>query len=191
MTNTTKKTLTEHFDKNEKTKRIQIPYSFYTQTFNLFKTADYVKTGISEDEATIDVLMHTILHEFTHAIISIYNIPIIGNHEDVADILASILLIEFFEDGSSIVLSSADLFKLSSNITRIENEDFRGEHSLDIQRFNRSLCLVYGSDPLQYKRLLKDLNYSDYQMNLCVDDYNINVNNWMILIKDYIPLIKR
>ena len=58
---------------NEKTKIIQIPYSFYTETFNLFKKADYVKTGISLEDATIDVLMHTILHELTHALISIYN----------------------------------------------------------------------------------------------------------------------
>lgn len=171
---------------DNKLNKIFIPYSFYEETYNTFKKIDYDKTGISIEEATIDVLMQTILHELAHAIIEIHNLPLVGKQEDIADSFAAVMLIEFFENGEEILLSSADIFRSAYEDTyKFSEEDFIDEHSLDIQRFYDSVCYIYGSSPLKYKNLLKELNYTQERKLLCKVDYIKNVNNWFIILKNY------
>ena len=129
--------------------------------------------------------MQTILHELAHAFIEIYNLPVVGKQEDIADSFAAVMLIEFFENGDEILLSTSDVFKLYSYNHKLEEEDFIDEHSLDIQRFYDSVCYIYGSAPLKYKKLLEDLNYNEERKLLCKEDYIKNVNNWFTLLKNY------
>lgn len=168
------------------TNKILIPYSFYTNTFNTFKKVQYNKTGISIENASIDVLIQTILHELAHAFIDIYNLPIVGNEENIADSFAAVMLIELFKNGDDILLSSADIFKLYSNNHKLENDDFIDEHSLDIQRFYDSLCYAYGSYPKKYNKFLDELNYTQERKDLCIEDYIKNVNNWFIILKKHL-----
>lgn len=167
------------------TNKILIPYSFYQETYDTFKKVDYHKTGITIKEATIDVLMQTILHELAHAVIEINKLPIVGKEEDIADSFAAVMLIELFENGDEILLSTSDVFKLYSNNHKFTEEDFIDEHSLDIQRFYDSVCYIYGSRPLKYKNLLEELNYSEERKLLCKEDYIKNVNNWFFLLKNH------
>lgn len=169
-----------------KTNKILIPYIFYQETYDMFKEAEYEKTGITLKEATIDVFIQTILHELAHAIIKIHNLPIVGKEEDIADSFAAIILIEFFKNGDEILLTSSDAFKLYSNKYKFNQEDFIDEHSLDIQRFYDSICYVYGSYPIKYKNLLKSLNYSEDRKLLCEEDYIKNVNNWFHILRNYL-----
>lgn len=54
-----------------------------------------------------------------------YDLAIVGKEEDATDALATILLIEFFEQGQEIARSAADLFDLeSSDIQTFEEADF-------------------------------------------------------------------
>jgi hypothetical protein len=170
---------------DNETNKILIPYHFYEETYNIFKKVNYHKTGISIEEASIDVLMQTILHELAHAFIENYNLPIVGNQEDAADSFAAIILIEFFENGEEILLSTSDIFKLYSDNHNLTQEDFIDEHRLDIQRFYDSMCYIYGSSPLKYKNLLSDLAYTQERKLLCKEDYIKNVNNWFLLLSNY------
>ncbi len=170
---------------NNETNKILIPYSFYQETYNIFKEVDYDKTGISKKDATIDVLMQTILHELAHALIEIYNLPVVGNQEDIADNFAAVMLMEFFKNGDEILLSTSDIFKLYSNNHVLSNEDFIDEHSLDIQRYYDCVCYLYGNSPLKYKKLVEELNYTQERKLLCEEDYIKNVNSWFRLFKNY------
>ncbi len=82
------------------TGQIITPYSFIQEVEERFSTIDYSQTGITAEQATMDALMHTLFHELAHALIHINDIPIVGKEEDAADGLASVLLIELFEDGA-------------------------------------------------------------------------------------------
>jgi hypothetical protein len=170
---------------DSETNKILIPYRFYQETYDTFKNVDYEKTGLSIEEATIDVLIQTILHELAHALIEIHKLTIVGNEENVADSFAAVILIEFFENGEEILFSSSDIFKIYSDNHKLTQKDFMGEHPLDIQRFYDSLCYIYGSAPLKYKNLLEDLDYSEERKLLCKEDYIKNVNNWFILLQKY------
>ena len=161
--------------------KILIPYDFMLEVEQRFKHAKYLSdTGLSNKEATMDALMHTIFHELAHALIFQFDLPVLGKEEDAADGLASVLLIEYLEKGQEVVITAADLFDLESqDIIEYQAEDYWDEHSLDIQRYYSSICHVYGSDPKKYKQVKIDEKFSNEKAENCIDDYDILVNSWL------------
>ncbi|WP_019613800.1 DUF4344 domain-containing metallopeptidase [Psychromonas ossibalaenae] len=169
------------------TNEILIPYTFIDEINRRFKAVKYAETGVSIEDASSDVLMHTLFHELAHALISMYELPIVGKEEDAADSLAVLLLVEYFEDGAEIAISAADLFDLESMDNEIiEEQDLWDEHSLDAQRFYTTLCHVYGSSPESYSDIPKQLGFSQERAEFCVDDYANMLNSWLTLLKPYI-----
>ncbi|MEJ1413101.1 MAG: DUF4344 domain-containing metallopeptidase [Candidatus Sedimenticola sp. (ex Thyasira tokunagai)] len=127
---------------------IIIPYLFIKEIKSRFTKNKYFQTGVTVDEATIDALIHTMFHELAHALVAMYDLPVLGKEEDAADALATLLLIDSYQDGQEIAISAADLFDLESqDIKAIQEEDFWDEHSLDAKRYYSTICLVYGSSP--------------------------------------------
>lgn len=165
---------------------IIIPYAFVEEVNNRFDAAKYSETGVSEEDATEDALMHTLFHEFAHAIIFMHEIPVLGKEEDAADTLATVLLIEFFDNGQEIALSAADLFGLESeDKDELTDEDFWDEHSLDDQRYFSTLCHIYGSDPKAYSDLLKQADISQDRADLCIEEYGQISRSWLKLLEPY------
>jgi hypothetical protein len=129
-----------------------------------------------------------IFHGIVHAFIAQYQFPVLGKEEDAADNLATVLLIEFFEDGREIVLSAADFFNLiSSGRSEVTEEDFWDEHSLDEQRYYSMLCMVYGSDPEKYSSLKKETGFPDDRAELRVEEYENMSESWFSLLASLQP----
>lgn len=166
---------------------IEIPYSFLQETKDKFKKVNYQKDNIDLDTASIDVLIHTILHELGHALIAMYDIPILGREEDAVDNLGNIILIDYFKDGDDILLTNADIYDVYANETKVlEEQVFMGEHSLDLQRFYSMLCFVYASNPEKYERMLNQYEVPDYRKDICIEDVNIISSSWYRVLKNYI-----
>lgn len=166
--------------------QIDIPYSFLVGMKEYF-LQDY-RNEVDEMtpiQASQDVLLHTLFHEIGHALIDLGNLPITGKEEDAVDTLATLLLIEYYDGGTDIALSAAEAFGYESDtIEEFEDQDFWGEHSLDIQRYYSTLCLIYGSTPNDYKDIVDDLGVERAEM--CIEDYEIKRNNWFALLKPYL-----
>lgn len=162
---------------------IVIPYFFLTEIKERFTKAGYKETGVSEAQATLDALIHTLLHEFAHAAITMYELPVLGKEEDAADALATVMLIEFFEDGQEIALSAADLFDLESEDRDvIGDEHFWGEHSLDEQRYFSTLCHVYGSNPDTYSDIVEKQYLSQERAERCIEEYAQVAQSWLSVL---------
>jgi len=167
--------------------QIHIPYAFIAEAKARFEAADYAESGISAAQASQDALLHTLFHELAHALINIYELPIVGKEEDAADSLATFLLIELFDQGQEIALSAADLFDLESyDRQTLESEDFWGEHSLDEQRFYATLCHVYGSNPEHYQALIDDELLSEDHHERCIEEYALLQSSWIKLLQPYL-----
>ncbi len=166
--------------------KILIPYSFVQEVKQRFIAANYSETGVSATDATLDALMHTLFHELAHALVFMYELPVVGKEEDAADGLATVLLIDLFEDGQEISISAADLFDLESeDIEEFAEGDFWDEHSLDIQRYYSTLCYVYGSGPNKYAYLSKQADFSQERAELCIEEYENRSKSWILLLKPY------
>jgi len=169
-----------------KDNKIYVPYFFISDIQGYFRNANYDKKGNSIEQLTLDVVLHTLFHELGHALINMYDLPVLGREEDAADGLASVLLIENFDQGQNIVQSAADLFKLEGKKRgKIDIDDFKGEHSLDEQRYYAALCHIYGSDDKAYKHVKKEAGFSDDRAELCVEDYDNLYYGWSTVLKPY------
>ena len=164
--------------------QIQIPYHFVTEVLNRFTNDNYQVTGVSPKEATQDAILHTLGHEYGHAYLYANEVIILGREEDAVDTLATLLLINAFENGAEIALSAADLFALEDEeIDELVEDDFSGEHSLDAQRYHSTVCLIYGSDPAKYAALLQDSAQREDRAAMCQQEYARQSDNWDRLIR--------
>jgi hypothetical protein len=109
-------------------------------------------TDTQRDQAIVGAMSFILYHEVGHALIDVYDLPITGREEDVADQVATYILSE--SDPMSAFwaaqywIQSGDpgdtgLFKGFFR-SRIQ---FADEHSVDEQRFFNVLCWTYGADP--------------------------------------------
>jgi len=176
---------------DSETGKIDIPYFYISEIKDRFRAIQYnKKTGLSELDATMDTLLHTLFHEFAHVLFFMYDLPVTGREEDAADGLATLLLIELFENGQEIVLSAADQFDLmDQEIKNLDEQDFWDEHSLDAQRYYTALCHVYGSSPDQYEDLLQNAGMPEEKAEQCIEEYENLSRSWFALLDPHLRKI--
>ncbi len=151
--------------------------------------ADVVESYFGTQDAPIaDVYLHTLVHEVGHVLYSQYDLPLLAREEDAADALASVLLLEYVEDGARVVLNAADMFGLESErVGKLEETDFWSEHSLDIQRFYTTLCHVYGSDPDAHAELVnEETGLTQARAENCQYEYERIRQGWLDVLKPYL-----
>lgn len=171
---------------DDETKDIIIPYGFIDEVNERFQYANYTKRGISTRDATFDALIHTLFHEFGHAIIPMFDIPVLGKEENTVDNLATVILLEYFDDGANIAISAADLFDLESeDIETYTDDDFKGEHGLESQRYYNTLCMIYGSQPNKNRHIKKKAGFSQERADLCEEDYERISRSWLSILEKY------
>ena len=163
--------------------RIEIPYLFIQDVRDSYRKAkfDHKKTAL--DTYTGNVLFHVIFHEFAHTLIDQYNLPVLGKEEDAADTFADVILIQFFEGGSDVVISAADLFFIKDQRMRqFTKDDFWSEHSLDKQRYYGRLCNAYGSNPTAYGAIKQQAGFDDNKAERCVYQYHQAKESWLNIL---------
>jgi hypothetical protein len=96
----------------------------------------------------------TFYHETGHMTISIYDLPVTGREEDVADQAAAYLLLTPGDDGTvdpESVQSVKDFARAFAALAEVQTEftaeDMADEHSLNLQRVYNMDCWIYGSNP--------------------------------------------
>lgn len=162
---------------------IHIPYSFYQESLNYFEQNKYQERfNKSPQLGALDTLLHTLLHEAGHAYIADQNIPVLGKEEDAVDNFATILLLNYVDNGDDIAISAADMFAFESE-DRPDYYDFGeyiDEHSFDLQRYFSTLCLVYGSDPKKHINLLDEVenDYLKDRKEFCEFQFDSLSQNW-------------
>lgn len=92
--------------------------------------------------------LHTLLHELGHAIVSEFELPVLGQEEDAVDAFATAEILQLFPEEAEPILSDVALSWLIFDArTDREDLDFYDEHDLDAQRAYRTICHLYGADP--------------------------------------------
>jgi hypothetical protein len=92
-------------------------------------------------------------HEFTHALIDIYDLPVLGKEEDAADTLATLLLLKSPE-GDKLALNAAEFWAdFSGRQDPPQVADYADAHSLDLQRAYSIICDIAGSSQARYDEI--------------------------------------
>jgi hypothetical protein len=128
--------------------------------------------GLPRDDVVVGPFLHVVLHELSHAIFDILDIPVFGREEDAADALSEFLLLQF---GNSIarrtLLGVAFFYGAKSQGQVLQGQDFADEHGTDGQRFYNALCIAYGSDPNTFNDFIQKKLLPDDRKVRCAREY--------------------
>jgi hypothetical protein len=110
-----------------------------------------VLPGFRREDALVGGFVQILLHETSHAVFHILDIPIFGREEDAADALAEFSLLQFGKNAARRTLTGTAFiwraFELEGKTRTFE--DFADEHGTNAQRFYNALCIAYGSDQVE------------------------------------------
>jgi hypothetical protein len=132
---------------NPKDNSITYPYLFSTLVFNTLGqlNPNWSQYRLGQGVGAVNSFIFE--HEFAHALIDIYDLPVLGREEDAADDLAVLLLIPA-EGGDQFITDSASFWAALSDRQRVPQlSDYADVHSFDLQRAFSMLCLLAGSSP--------------------------------------------
>ncbi|MFV9633036.1 DUF4344 domain-containing metallopeptidase [Mycobacterium neumannii] len=134
----------------------------------------------------------TFYHEVGHMAISIYDLPVTGREEDVADQLAAFVLLAPGEDGHAdpesvqAVKDFARAFGASgAQATELTADDFADEHSLDETRMYNLECWIYGSDPKANADLVTSGELPKDRASGCPAEWEQLDQAWSTLLDPY------
>jgi len=151
--------------------------------------ADNIEAYFDDEDAPVaDIYFHTLMHEIGHVLFEQYDLPMLAREEDAADALASVLLLEYVDDGARMALNAAEMFGLESEEYEwFDQSDFWSEHSLEIQRYYTTLCHVYGSDSKAHKNLVNDdYGLSQTRAEACEVEYERIRDGWLGVLEPYL-----
>lgn len=139
-------------------------------------------------EATLGATLFTMYHELGHALVHELELPITGKEEDSVDQLATVILLAGGEEGEMMALDGAESFLLESDQDDFEELPFWDEHSLDEQRFFSIVCLVYGSNPNKFDRLVEDGDLPEERAERCPDEFVQIERSWHRLLEPHLKI---
>jgi hypothetical protein len=144
--------------------------------------------GRSDSEAyekMFSAVRFVFLHEIGHALIDAYKLPIMGGEEDAADRCSSFInLKELGEEGVEAVFAAAEAFAIESKNSS-GKRNMADEHLLQEQRFYNSLCMIYGSNPTKYSRILTEGFLPKERAVRCPSEYQRTVESWVTLLEPW------
>lgn len=140
-------------------------------------------------------LAFVLLHEFGHAVIREFDVPLLGLEEDSADTIAAVALIDTDRDHPGAeprltsLLAMAALGNLLAWRTGIEqsSQDLAvwSQHSLSVRRFARLACLLYGSDVRRFQWVADAAKMPDIRADWCEDEFALARHGADWLIRTY------
>lgn len=161
-----------------------------------------------EDEAWLVTFitgntLFVFFHELGHALVSDYDIPVSGREEDAVDQLAALILIDWRREtelATDFLFAVADAWKISAwQAARDDGTasadaapapapapSFYKAHSLDRDRFDAVLCLLYGSNPAAFSLMLMEGDLTHQRAAGCPRIYWQASAAWNQALRPYI-----
>jgi hypothetical protein len=131
---------------NPEDNSITLPYEFPATVFAVIQQSNPEESAYEWGEAAGAVNSFILAHEFGHALIHNFELPVLGREEDAADGIATVLLLKA-EEGASYAAETAEFWvSFSGRQEPPELAEYADNHSFDRQRADNILCWVAGSN---------------------------------------------
>jgi hypothetical protein len=162
-----------------KHKALIICNELIASTARSFPRKTYSKEDV--DRMTVHTLSFVFFHEFGHALVDQFNLPVLGREEDAVDDFATLFLLSLGEDGKVAISDATSSFLYTEEGDL--GDSFADSHSINIQRFYGIGCLAYGSDPVYFKEITDDMKA--LKERRCDVEYKKKLSSWEKLIQPY------
>jgi hypothetical protein len=172
-----------NYDPQSKTITLSYGFTNYVarQLTRSFPELKKDQNELGREWAAVDGFV--LLHEFGHALIDLYGLPVLGKEEDAADSVATVFLTTTVKNGAEYAFDAARFFNaMSARQRKLAPSAYWDEHSLDKQRAYAIVCWVAGSseDDMATVRHLGILD--DARLRGCPSEYRQKVRSWDSLL---------
>jgi len=150
---------------------ITLPYEFAALTFEVLAENN---PEIEEEELgeRIGAVNSFILaHEFAHALIANYDLPVLGKEEDAADSISTVLLLKAPQGAYYDAAAAGFWADFSSRQEPPALVEYADAHSLDLQRAFSVLCWVAGSSEEAYEEVAELEALPPERLETCPGEY--------------------
>lgn len=144
------------------------------------------------EETARRIAIGAFFHEVGHMVIDIYDLPVTGREEDVADQLAAYELLAPYDDGhvdQDFVQAAKDTareyFVLSKEGGPLEREAFADVHTPDEARAYNFECWVYGSNPDANADIVSSGLLPQGRADGCQGEWDQLVKGWTTLLEPH------
>lgn len=143
----------------------------------------------ADDDQLVEIVLsnaeHTLWHEAGHALISEFELPVIGQEEDAVDNFATLAMLQD-DDAARLerLLDVAQLWLISQDRIDAEGEEpvYYGEHDLDAQRGLRVICFIAGEGPGRAHEMTAKWGLPAERADTCEYDYSLALDGWDTLL---------
>jgi len=191
------------------TKQIIICYEFIDEVQEKYIMFHYDVWGGTDESFdidvyenyTLDVIDFVFWHEMGHAFIDIYELPITGLEENVADQFAALMLSYTYDEetgdyavGQEMLYNVGTWFFIEDQYWNeiypeetgeIIDPTYWGVHGLDAQRFYNVSCYAYGADPQYNQDLVEGGWLPEDRAYNCEWEYSQIDYSWTFLLKEF------
>jgi Putative metallopeptidase len=131
---------------NPEDNSITLPYEFATVVLGVVAQSDPEESEYEWGEAVGAVDSFILAHEFGHALIHSFELPVLGREEDAADGIATALLL-LASEGSVYAADAAEFWiNFSGRQDPPQLAEYADNHSFDRQRADNILCWIGGAE---------------------------------------------
>lgn len=150
---------------------ITLPYGFAALVVELLAESNPEASEKELGERIGAVNSFILEHEFGHALIANYDLPVLGKEEDAADAIATVLLLKA-EGGAGYAAAAASFWAdFSGRQEPPAVADYADAHSLDLQRAFDILCWVAGSSERSYREVAELEALPESRLASCPAEY--------------------
>jgi hypothetical protein len=154
--------------------------------YNRGKTAKQIQDGV---EFVTGNVLFVLGHEVGHALISVFEIPVIGREEDAADALSTVVSLKMANSfADRVVTNAARGWFLSDQRDRKEGvpTPFYDEHGMDVQRAYYIVCLLVGGEREKFQGLADEVKLPKKRQDTCKFDYSNASWSWEEVLKPHL-----
>jgi hypothetical protein len=152
---------------------ITLPYQFTAVVFEVITEANPKQSPEEWGEAVGSVDSFILAHEFGHALIHNFNLPVLGREEDAADGIATVMLLKA-EEGAAYASEAAEFW---ANFSGRQNPpalvEYADNHSFDRQRAYNILCWVGGSNEAILQAFAEDEVVPESRLASCPAEWQL------------------
>ncbi|HEV2706438.1 MAG TPA: DUF4344 domain-containing metallopeptidase [Pyrinomonadaceae bacterium] len=165
--------------------RISMCYEFVDYVGKLF--ARSVSTEQQAAQGMSSTMYFVFYHEIAHALVDVLKLPATGGGEDIADQLSVYVLINGGEQGEQMAFNAALFWLILEKQNKLAGAGDApwDEHLTHGQRFYNIICLLYGSNPTKYSRLVPQ-TLPENRAAQCPGDYERFVKAWNHVLAPHI-----
>lgn len=153
--------------------------------YNRGKTPQQIQDGV---EFVTGNVLFVLAHETGHALISVFEIPVIGREEDAADALATVVALKMGNSfADRVVVNAARGWFLGDQRDKKEGVPtaFYDEHGLDLQRAYYIVCLMVGGARDKFTGLANEVKLPKERQNTCQFDFSNASWSWEEVLKPH------